>query len=240
MCDPLTIAGAALTAGSVAANTVAQNKVNSARNDAMSAERIRQQGLDREADALNLQSQNRYQNFAEKQDDRSQQLGDYFRDQKAGAAVPGGDANTAAVVPQTASNIVVNEGAKQGAKARAFTDNVGDALGRLRGFGDLFGETSRLQGRDARTIGQIGGFKRGSSDVLSYELDAANKVGDGMKTIGDVLGGLGNISTTAGLSGGSLFGIGSTGKAASNVVNKAASTSKLPTFTQYGRMFGVV
>ena len=40
MCDPITIAGIALTVGSTVANTIAQNKVQAARNNAMAAERI--------------------------------------------------------------------------------------------------------------------------------------------------------------------------------------------------------
>ncbi|AAL44650.1 hypothetical protein EN41_19925 [Agrobacterium tumefaciens] len=61
------------------------------------------------------------------------------------------------------------------------------ALGRLRAFGDVLGENSRLQARDASQIGQIGGFKRGSSNVMAYELDAANQKGNGLKLFGDAL-----------------------------------------------------
>lgn len=44
MCDPITIAGIALTAGSTIANTIAANRVQRARDDALAAERIRQRG----------------------------------------------------------------------------------------------------------------------------------------------------------------------------------------------------
>lgn len=198
MCDPLTIAGIALTGVSTAANYMAQSRVQDARDDAMAAERIRQQGLDREADAINEQSQDRYEDFEGKQTETSNSLADYFVDQEMEA--PTADA----ALPPTASNIVVQEQQKQQDKAKAFTDKTGAALGQLRSFGDLLGDTSRLQARDASRIGQIGRFKQGSSNVLGYELDAANSAGGALGMIGDIAGGLGGVATSAGLSGGSL------------------------------------
>jgi hypothetical protein len=44
MCDPLTIAGVALTGLSTGLNAAAQSKVANAREDAMAAERIRREG----------------------------------------------------------------------------------------------------------------------------------------------------------------------------------------------------
>lgn len=202
MCDPLTIAGVALTAGSTVANYAAQQKVQRARDDAMAAERIRQQGLDKEAAALNTQSQDRYQDFEGQQDQKAGQLAEYFTGQDV--AEPSAEA----ALPTSASNITVAEEAKQRAGAKAFTDRSGQALGELRSFGDLMGGLGRLQARDATEIGQIGGFKRGSSGVLSYELDDASRAGDGLKLFGDILGGVGGLATSSGLSGGSLFGAG--------------------------------
>ncbi len=202
MCDPLTIAGVALTAGSTVANSMAASKVARAREDAMAAERIRQNGLDREAQALNVQSQDRYQDFSGQEEKAATKLADYFTGQQV--AEPSAEA----ALPTSASNVVVAEEQKQRAKARDFTDKTGTALGRLRAFGDVLGENSRLQARDASQIGQIGGFKRGSSNVMAYELDAANQKGNGLKLFGDVLGGLGGLSLNAGLSGATPFGIG--------------------------------
>jgi hypothetical protein len=202
MCDPITLAGIALTVGSTVANTVAQNKVQAARDNAMAAERIRQNGLDKEAQALSTQSQDRYQNFGDQQDQRSSELGQYFTDQK----IEAGDANAAATrestIPQSGSNITVAEEAKQRGQASEFTDNQGQALGNLRSFGDLVGEIGRGQARDASQIGQIGGFKRGSSAVLPYELEAANGAGNGAKLFGDILGLAGSVTTAKGLGGG--------------------------------------
>lgn len=194
MCDPMTIAGAALSAASAAANAAAQAKVQRARDDAMAAERIRQNSLDKEADALNLKSQDNYQDFEGKQDETSAKLADYFTGQQVAEPTP------EVALPTTSSNITVQEEAKQRAQAKDFTNKTGTALGELRSFGDLLGQNSRLQARTGMEIGQIGGYKRGSSNVLSYELDAANSKGQGLRTFGDILGGLGGIATNAGLS----------------------------------------
>lgn len=200
ICDPLTIAGIALTAGSTVANTVAQGQVQRARNDALAAERIRQQGYDRETDALNVQSQDRYQNFDGQQAERGKDLGDYF----AGQNIEQADGNAAAAQEQsvapTSSNITMREEQKQRGNAKAFTDEQGKRLGDLRAFGDVLGGIGRLQARDASQIGQIGGFKRGSSAVLPYELEAANSAGGGAKVFGDLLGVAGSFATAKGLS----------------------------------------
>lgn len=160
----------------------------------MAAERIRQNGLDKEADALNTQSQDRYQDFEGQQGQKAATLADYFTGQEVPAA------STAEALPTSTSNITVREQAKQKANAKEFTNRSGEALGQLRSFGDLLGDTSRLQARDAGEIGQLGGFKRGSSNVLSYELEDANNARNGMKLFGDLAGGVGGLMTSAGLS----------------------------------------
>jgi hypothetical protein len=203
MCDPFTIASVALTAGSMAANSVAQSKVNKARNGAMEAERIRQRQLQQEADALNAVSQDRYQGFEGKQDERSSELGKYFTDQVQ--SIPEATGAPTETVPTSSSNIVNTEKKKQGEKTKAFSTQQATALGNLRGFGDLLGETSRLQGRDAAQIGTVGGMMKGSQSVLPLELEAANNKGSGWKTFGDLLsagatisGGVGAAKAAAG------------------------------------------
>ena len=202
MCDPITIAGLALTAGSTLANSIAQRKVANARNDVMAAERIRQNGLDQQADALNVQSQDRYENFDDQQADKASELGQYFTDQQ----IEAGNTNAAVTqemnVPQSGSNVTVREEQKQRGQARQYADSQGVALGNLRAFGDLVGGIGRDQARDAMSIGQIGRFKQGSSNVVPFELEGANSAGDGMKMFGDILGLGGSVSLGKGLSGG--------------------------------------
>jgi hypothetical protein len=223
MCDPLTIAGVAATAGSMVMNQVAQGKVTKARNGAMEAERIRQKGFDQETDALNLASRERYSDFGEGMEAKATSLGDYFKDQNQ--AIPQEEGAPTETMPSGSSNIVVQEQKKQNAKAKNFADQQGEALGDLRSFGDYLGGISREQSRDAGQIGTIGGFKRGSQAVLPYELEAANGKGDGLKLFGDLLAAGGSIATSAGLSGGdyNLFGLNPGAASATTAASKVAA-----------------
>lgn len=215
MCDPITIAGIAASVGGTVVNSMAQQKAAAARDDVLAAERVRQKTFDQEAHALNAQSQDRYQGFEAKQADAAKTLGDYFA-----AAPDSPNATAGATMPSASSDIVVREMAKQSGKARAFTDQQGGALADMRSFGDLLGDVSRMQGRDASLVGQVGGFKRGSSGVLPLELNQASRAGDSTKALGDILYGLGGIGTTVGLNGGARL-YGSPGSVANGIPTPA-------------------
>lgn len=200
MCTPLVIAGLALTAGSMVANSVAAGQVESARNDVLLAEHLRQQGFDRKAAALNTTSQDRYVGFEPQQDVRAAELGDYLGTQVA----PGPNAVAASIMPASSSDIVNQESEDQREAAQEFVDQQTGALADLRAFGDLLGEKSLLQARDAGKIAQVGGFKMGSQGIVPYELDHAASAGDGMKLFGDLLRLGGTVATGAGINGGSV------------------------------------
>ena len=208
MCDPLTLGGIALSAGSMLVNNMAESRVAKAREGAMTAESIRQRKLDQEAEALNAASRNQYKDFGEQQDAKAADVAEFFRQQNQ--AIPQTEAAPTETMPSSASNIVVQEQKKQAAKAKAYGDQQADAMGALRSFGDLLGDTSRVQARNAADIGTIGGFKRGSSAILPLELEAANQKGAGLRLFGDLLSGAGGVATSAGLSKGGydIFGLG--------------------------------
>ena len=201
MCDPITIAGIALTGASTVANSIGASKAASARNDALAAERIRQQGYDREAAGVNQDAQDNYKTFDADKNAKASDLGQYFNDQNAANASADQQAVQDQTIPQSGSPLVVAENNKQKAKADAFATQQGNALGALRDFGDVLGQDSRETARDAGTIGQIGSFKTGSSNVLPLELDAAQSAGAGYNTLGDVLGLGGSLAINKGLSG---------------------------------------
>lgn len=194
MCDPASIGGIVLTGLSTALNASAQSKVQAARDDAMAAERQRQTLLDREAYAVNNESRNTYKDVDKKEGKRSKALSEYFTAQKV-------EAPKESLLPTSASNVTVQEEGKQRAQAADFTKRTGDALGQLRSFGDLMADNSLNQAQGAMQVGQIAGYKRGSSDVLSYELDDANRAGDGLKLFGDIVSGVGGLALSKGLSG---------------------------------------
>ncbi len=219
MCDPITIASVALTAASVAANSMAASQAGHARTAALQAERSRQNQLNQEASGINDTAQGRFKGFQDQQDAQQQNLASYYTGQDIGAPPP------ESALPTSSSNIVVDEQAKQDAKAKAFTDRTGTALAGLRAFGEALGADSRGTARDAGALGQVNNFKAGSSAVVPYELDAASQKGNGMKMVGDILGGLGKVGMSAGLSGGSfgnLFG-GAPGVGSSATVATAAN-----------------
>lgn len=196
MCDPVTLTGLALTAGSTVVNTIAANKAASAREDVLAAERIRQGQLDREADALNTRSQDRYEGVEGKQEAKARDLSEFFSGPNTA-----GEANDAAasVMPSDTADITVREMQKQTGAAQDFTGKQAASLANLRSFGDMLGDNARLQARDASLIGQVGGFKRGSSGITPLELDAANQKGAGLRFFGDLLGGVGSLATIYGL-----------------------------------------
>lgn len=207
MCDPLTIAGAAMTGGSLLANMQANSAVAKKRDAAMAAETERQRGYNQQAAAINDTSQGRYKDFSANQGKKSENLGDYFAAQSK--ALPT-DAPTEAV-PTNSNVLVQNERAKQLDKAAAFGAQQNEALAKMRSFGDLLGGISREQATDAANLGTLGSFMRGSNAVLPLELEAANNAGNGWKTAGTVLGMGGSMATMAGLGGGwdnlsSMFG----------------------------------
>jgi hypothetical protein len=198
--DPITL-GLVLTGASVGSNYIGAQKAERARDSALAAETQRQKDLQREAEILNDQSRDRYEDFDGQQDEKATKLTDYFAEAPQSAAEAVGEANAtaASALPSTENGIVQREIDKQTALADAFTGQQADARGRLRSFGDVLGGVSREQARDAGLIGQIGGFQRGSSNVLPYELEDANNKGSGFRLLGDILGGLGSIGLTSGV-----------------------------------------
>lgn len=200
MCSPLIIAGLALTAGSMVANSVAQGQIDNARNDVLRGEALRQSGFNSEIDTLNTQSQDRFVGFQPQQEQRAEELASMF-----GSTVD--DPNAAAVLPASSSNIVNRETSQQKAAAQGYVDQQTGALADMRSFGDLLGETSLLQARDAAKVGQLGGFKQASQGVVPYELEDANKAGDNAKFFADMLRLGGTVATGAGIGGGSIPGM---------------------------------
>lgn len=201
--------GGLATVGSAVANAAAARQQAKARDQAQGAERIRQRGLRQEAEALSARSRDRYEEFEPKREEKAKKLGDYFATEMPDP----GQANVGAgtVMPTATNDVVTREMAKQSGQARQFTDQQANALAQMRAFGDLLGDTSRMQAREASEIGQIGGFMRGSSNILPMELEAANEKGGGMRFLGDILGGLGSIGINAGLTRGPVAAAGAGG-----------------------------
>lgn len=203
MCDPITLAGIGLTAASTVAGMAGQSQAQSAEDQVLDAQRAKQAQYDRNAAAVNKKSQADYTGFTGQQDTRANDLSKYFTTTQADASAAG-PVGAPADIPVSSSNIVNAEDAKQEGKTAAFSGQQSDALGQLRSFGDILGDKSRDTARDAGKIAQIGDFKTGWSNLAPFALDNASHAGDTTDFVGTLLGGLGKVGLSAGLSGGSL------------------------------------
>jgi hypothetical protein len=214
MCDPLSIAGLALSGAGIAANSIGQSQAAAASNRAASAEAARQAQLRQEAAAVQAHSNSLYDNFAGKQAERANDLTTYLKGAQTPAqgqtavieAPTGAAASTGAGTGGNVSITAQGE-ASQRKAAGDFAAQQAGALGDMRSFGDLLGTDARLQARDAGQIGQIGNFMKGSASVLPMELNAASHAGDTLKTLGGLAGGLGKVGVAAGTSGSTFGGL---------------------------------
>lgn len=170
------------TAGSIAANTIGSNKAASAMASVQNAERQRQKQMDDQAYAINDKSRDRYDDFENKQGEKTSDLAEYF---KGAATSEPTEAMTAA--PQSDSNLVVASDAEAASAARARADDSAEKRAAFRSFGDLLGDFGRMGLRDAGDLNMIRSFKRGSQSVLPSELQAAQQKGSGWMMLGDLL-----------------------------------------------------
>lgn len=112
---------------------------------------------------------------------------------------PDPNQTTGTILPSSSSPVVNQETAKQEGKAQQYVDQQGTALANMRSFGDLLGEISTKQARDASQVGQIGGFKQASNGLVPLELNNAQHAGDMAQFIADILQGGSRIATSAGI-----------------------------------------
>jgi hypothetical protein len=198
----------------MAANSIGAKRQDKALADTMAAERLRQKRYDDESFALNAAGQERAAAVPEQIETRGDELAAMF-------GAPGeAPAEPIISTPASSSNIVTSrEGAEMG-KSKAFTDQRAGALGGLRAFGDVLGDVSRMQGRDAGQLGLIGSMRRGSQSILPMELEAAQGVGGNWRLLGDLLS-AGSMFAGTG-AGAGLFGEGGT---ITNMFNPAVMRS---------------
>ncbi len=222
--DPITIA-IALTLLSAGANYMSGQQQMQASADYQTAERLRQKKLDEEAAAINNQSRERLDNYDEKQGDRQGELAALF------APAPDAPGGTGYLPAQESTVLAAND-QREGAKAREFGAQQGDALADVRAFTDMFANIGLEQGRDAGRVGAINSYKRGSSGLLAGEMQAAQGEGAGWALAGDVLGAAGQVAMGSALgpaaagAKGSLFPVAASGPANTGLTKSAFSGIK--------------
>ncbi len=205
MCDPISIAGVALTVGSTLLSQRAASKVQKARNNASSAEALRQEEFRRQQAAA----------F----DDTSK--GFNRKDQEAGIDTAAlaredsftenlrtfspGDVPTAGSAPRIVRENLANELNRSLGEGKSFAKR----LARFGASGEnQFGNQVTL-GRGAQDQARLGGFSAGSSGILPLEFQAANQKGAGLRTAADITGALGSVANLAGAVGAKLPTFGS-------------------------------
>lgn len=172
---------ALFTAGSVAANAIGRGQQSRAAADALRMERERQGRLDAEAQAVNTAARGRYDDMQGQTEAKASDLAGLYGE--VAQEVP---TRPIAAAPPTTSNVTVAaEGAERGRVAGNAADERG-RLARLRAFEGVLGDIGVGQARDAGRIGQIGGFMRGSQNVLPMELNGAQTRGAGWMFLGDL------------------------------------------------------
>lgn len=197
----MSIASGALLVGSTLTGMAQQGEVDSARSDAINAENQRQKKLRAEAEAALGKSEQDFTKLPGEQKQAGDDLASILNRNTMQQAPP------ANLLPGASDPTVVREVGKQTDKAKAYTNQQGNALGQLRAFGDTMGDANRNLGGNAQWINTLGGFQQGSAGVLNSELAAANDAGSGWGTLGDILGGVGSLGLTAGLSKGAGPGV---------------------------------
>jgi hypothetical protein len=194
MCDPMSIAAAALTVAGVGAQAVGAGKARRAQSNVASAETARQRGYQAEQSALfdqTMAGQTR-----EASDQRLSDATARRTNALQGAVTPGSvmdvplAGNEASVVADTISRRL--------AESAQTARDEGGRLGALGAYKDLNLGNSIDLGRSGQQQGMFTGFSRGSSDLVPMEMDVAGHKGDNWASIGRLLGGLGTVTGMAG------------------------------------------
>lgn len=193
MCDPLSIGGLALAAGSTGLGMVGAQKQADARDDAMQAEFARQDRYSEGAMQAFDQSLGEYQDpaqdLAAKKAERRESLE---------GAVTGGSGGPGIPLPGSTPEVVKSEIARRMVEALDEGKAEARRMADLGAFGAWQQDTGRAVNQNQTEIGKYANFSRGSSGVLPQELQDANQEGAGFRFAGDILGAAGSAANMAG------------------------------------------
>jgi len=196
MCDPLTIASAVATVGGSFMQMQSQKK----------AEKKTQQALSQNAEAqerLRQQSQNEVlaagqefnrDNLDKTQDEETAKIEKTFKDNLSQGVLPGEYYGG-----ETSEN-TRNYQTKQNAGAMEASESMTEALAKLRGFGQGFGQAGQQVSKAGERVTMNNGFMDGNNAVLPIQLEAAKA--EGQNPFADILVGAGSAGLTAGLTAG--------------------------------------
>ena len=232
MCDPVSLAitSLAATAAGTAAQAAGARRSQKAMAAAANAERLRQQGYQREADALFAESLSKQGADAQKQGISAAEAARLAASTDAQSTAPVVSVPTQGETP----TIVADE-----TSARVGAGNIQAALdarnrAALAAFGDVQLGNALLNTRYGQQQGQIGCNMQGSSSVLGLEMEAAKNRGNNLMGIGSLLNAGGQI---AGMGAGMGWGAPAAAAPAATTANSITQSAVLPTtsnITSYG------
>ncbi len=210
MCDPTGITplmiSLALTAASTALSAQAAKKVEKKRNNAISAETARQDGLQKRSIAALKNTQEEF--TPEKQQEGIDRAGEERSQRLLENTV--GSTDTTSSLTGSAPKIVQDTAAQQLSKGLAEGKGFAKRLGKAGAFGEQqFGNNIRL-GRLGEEINRFGRDSFNSAQILPTELAGANQAGAKLGFFADTLGAAGSAfnaasATSGGGAGSKLF-----------------------------------
>ena len=203
MCDPLSIAGVALTLGSSFLSARAASKVERSRNMAMISETNRQEDLQKRAQAALLQNTEK---FTPENVNQGIQAAEAARTERLQGNVTGGDTLADVNFSPSAPKIVMEDAARRVNEGLASGKEFAGQLAGLGAFGEQQFGTRLDLSRLAESMGQFGTESRNSAAILPLELNKANRAGDRTTGFADVLGSLGSVANFGGAVGANPFG----------------------------------
>lgn len=206
MCLPVLAIGAIASALGMGMSYLGQQKADHALSSTFNREQARQKGMEKEQIEKFQDSLNSTSGVA---DPAAQAAAAARRDAILMGATKSAAPDKGGYLPGTtgATNQVVNTHAVQAGKAAdAHTSGLAAALAAMGGMTDQLQDNSITLGRNSGDIDQIGGFKRGSLDVLQSEMDAAKQKGGTLRTLGGLAQSIGGMMMSGGLGGAPVGG----------------------------------
>jgi hypothetical protein len=191
-------------------------------NAAANAERLRQQGFQKEADSLFAESLSRQGADAQKDGISAAEAARIAASTDAQSEAPVVNVPTQGETP----TVVADETA-----ARVGAGNIQAAMdarnrAALAAFGDVQLGNALLNTRYGQEQGRIGRNMQGSASVLGLEMDAASRRGDSLKGIGSLLNAGGQL---AGMGAGMGWGAPAAAAPAATTANSITQSAVLPT-----------
>jgi len=169
----------------------AANKVERQRSMAMISETNRQEELQKRAQTELLKNTDRFN-----PEDVNQGIQDAHdaRTERLQGNVTGGDTLADVNFSPSAPNIVQEDAARRVNEGLASGKEFAGQLAGLGAFGEQQFGTRLDLSRLAESMGQIGTESRNSSAILPLELNEANRAGDSLTGVADIMGSLGSVA----------------------------------------------